>query len=72
MSCEMAVVEYTVPNVRTINDVVRGLPKGKGLGTFIWEPTKWRGGALFDREGKTKVEIDVYAKMFKDYRKQGR
>ena len=32
-------VEYSVPNIRQINDIVRGLPNAKGLGTFIWEPT---------------------------------
>jgi hypothetical protein len=34
------------------NDIVRGLPGGKGLGTFIWEPTKWEGPALFDAKGE--------------------
>jgi hypothetical protein len=43
------------------------LPNGKGLGTFIGEPTKWRGGALFDQEGRTKPEIDVYQKLAKTY-----
>ena len=61
------VVEYSVPNIREINDIVRGLPEHKGLGTFIWEPTKWRGGALFDVEGNTKPEIDVYADMAREY-----
>ncbi len=61
------VVEYTVPNIREINDIVRGLPKGKGLGTFIWEPTKWEGPALFDAKGNTKPDIDVYADMAQDY-----
>ena len=61
------VVEYSVPNIREINDIVSGLPNGKGLGTFIWEPTKWRGGALFDQEGKTKPEIDVYREMVEDH-----
>jgi arabinogalactan endo-1,4-beta-galactosidase len=62
------VVEYSVPNIREINDIVRGLPNGKGLGTFIWEPTKWKGPALFDVKGKTKPEIEVYADMVQNYR----
>ena len=62
------VVEYSVPNIREINDIVRGLPNDKNLGTFIWEPTKWRGGALFDVKGNTKPEINVYLKMVEDYR----
>ncbi len=71
---DIMVVEYTVPNVRTINDVVRGLPNGKGLGTFIWEPTKWGGnrGALFDPEGRTKAAIDTYPEMVKEYRRRDR
>jgi arabinogalactan endo-1,4-beta-galactosidase len=62
------IVEYSVPNIRAINDIVRGLPDGKGLGTFIWEPTKWGGPALFDANGNTKPDIDVYQKMVEDYR----
>jgi len=46
---------------------VHGLPGEKGLGTFIWEPTKWEGPALFDGQGNTKPEIDVYPKMVEDY-----
>jgi arabinogalactan endo-1,4-beta-galactosidase len=61
------VVEYSRPDIREINDIVRGLPDGKGLGTFIWEPTKWRGGALFDQHGNTRPEIDIYADMARDY-----
>ena len=63
----IVVVEYSVPHIRQINDIVRGLPDGKGLGTFIWEPTKWNGPALFDRKGNTKPEIDVYEQMAEDY-----
>ena len=57
---DIMVVEYSVPNMRQINDIVHGLPGGKGLGTFIWEPTKWEGPALFDAKGNTKPEIEVY------------
>jgi len=67
---EIMLVEYSVPDVRQINDIVRELPGGKGLGTFIWEPTRWQGGALFDQRGNTRPEIDVYAKMAEDYRRQ--
>ncbi len=66
---DIMVVEYSVPNVRQINDIVHGLPNGKGLGTFIWEPTKWEGPALFDGKGNTKPEIDVYLRMSEDYGK---
>jgi arabinogalactan endo-1,4-beta-galactosidase len=65
---DIMLVEYSVPNIRKINDIVYGLPSGRGLGTFIWEPTKWEGPALFDGKGNTRPEIDVYADMSKDYR----
>jgi len=60
-------VEYSVPNIRDINDIVRGLLNAKGLGAFIWKPTKWRGGALFDQESRTRPEIDSYLKVSKEY-----
>jgi arabinogalactan endo-1,4-beta-galactosidase len=59
----IVVVEYSVPNIRAINDIVRGLPDGRGQGTFIWEPTKWGGPALFDAMGNTKPEIRVYNEL---------
>jgi arabinogalactan endo-1,4-beta-galactosidase len=64
---KIMVVEYSVPNVRKINDIVHDLPGGKGLGTYIWEPTRWEGPALFDKKGKAKAEIEVYDTMAKDY-----
>jgi arabinogalactan endo-1,4-beta-galactosidase len=64
---DIMVVEYSVPSIREINDIVHGLPGGKGLGTFIWEPTKWKGPALFDDKRNTKPEIDEYPKMVEDY-----
>jgi arabinogalactan endo-1,4-beta-galactosidase len=63
----IVVVEYSAPNVRQINDIVRGLPNGGGIGTFIWEPTS---GALFDRKGNTKSDIDGYVEMAKDYARE--
>lgn len=62
------VVEYSVPNIRKINDIVHELPNDKGLGTFIWEPTKWQGPALFDLKGNTKPELDAYPTLVADYR----
>jgi len=65
----IVVVEYSVTgtDVRKLNDIVRGLPKGRGLGTFIWEPTKWEGPALFEQDGRTKAAIGVYRQMAGDY-----
>ena len=61
------VVEYSVPKIREINGIVQSLPGDQGLGTFIWEPTKWEGPALFDGKGNTKSEIDEYPKMVEDF-----
>ena len=69
---DVMVVEYSVPDVRKINNVVHGLSGGKGLGTFIWEPTKWEGPALFDEKGRTKAEIDAYEAMAKEYGLRGK
>ena len=52
------VVEYSEHKLE-VNRIVRALPNGKGLGTFIWEPTRW-GEPLFDRSGNTLPNIDLY------------
>ncbi len=47
-----AIAEYN-PQRRLLNDLMRELPEGRGLGTFFWEPTQsgaW-GAALFDWQG---------------------
>ena len=50
------------PTTRQINDVVRSLPKGKGLGSFVWE-----GGFLFDRaSGAARPEIAVFSQLAAD------
>lgn len=64
----IVVVEYSQPNLRQINDIVHGLPNGKGMGTFIWEPTRWEGPALFLPSGQARPDINLYQKMAKDYR----
>ncbi len=64
------VVEYSVPTIREVNDIVHGLPNGKGLGTFIWEPTGWPHGdnpALFEKDGRAKPELELYPQMSRDY-----
>ena len=71
---DIIVVEYAMPHLREINDIVHGLPNGKGLGTFFWEPTKGGpgGAGVFDRSGSTKPEIDIYPELAKKYRPDGR
>lgn len=66
----IVVVEYSAPTLREVNDLVRAIPEGRGLGTFIWEPTGWPHGdnpALFTPRGATKPEIDLYPAMARDY-----
>jgi len=46
----LLVVEYSARK-RFINDLMFNTPEKKGLGTFIWEPTRHRE-ALFDKDGK--------------------
>ncbi len=46
----LLVLEYSARK-RYINDLMFNTPDGKGLGTFIWEPTRHRE-ALFDKDGK--------------------
>ena len=62
------------PMQREINDVIFGLPKNQGLGTFNWEPTTqgdWNTGhALFQRSGNTYKELTdlgLYDTMKMDY-----
>jgi len=45
----LMVVEYSAQK-RYLNDLMYNTPNQKGLGTFIWEPTRHRE-ALFDRNG---------------------
>ncbi len=57
---EIMVVEYSTPNAREINGIVRSLPAGKGVGTFIWEPTHPRHGNLFDGQGAALPALDDF------------
>jgi arabinogalactan endo-1,4-beta-galactosidase len=58
------VVEYSTPLVREVNEIVRSLPGGKGLGTFIWEPTHPAHGNLFDRDGRALPALKEYLTLF--------
>jgi arabinogalactan endo-1,4-beta-galactosidase len=47
-----AIAEYN-PQRRLLNDIMRELPDGRGLGSFFWEPTQsgaW-GTSMFTRQG---------------------
>jgi arabinogalactan endo-1,4-beta-galactosidase len=62
----LAVVEYSAPDLREINEIVRGLPDGLGFGTFIWEPTRWQDGVLFDRQGRARPALDLYRELARE------
>jgi arabinogalactan endo-1,4-beta-galactosidase len=62
------------PMQREINDVVFGLPKNQGIGTFNWEPDQsgdWNTGhVLFTRSGNTwtaGADVALYDQMKVDY-----
>lgn len=61
------VVEYH-ENRKEVNDIVRNIPNGMGLGTFIWEPTSPRWGGLFDRDGATNEHMDIYPALYENYK----
>jgi arabinogalactan endo-1,4-beta-galactosidase len=62
------VVEYS-EHKRAVNDIVHALPKGQGLGTFIWEPTQW-GEPLFDHTGRALPALDLYPTLADEYRRR--
>lgn len=45
-----AAAEYSYKK-RELNDLVHAAPNNKGIGSFIWEPTRWRE-AIFDKDGQ--------------------
>jgi arabinogalactan endo-1,4-beta-galactosidase len=45
----LLVAEYSAQK-RYVNDTIFAAPGGKGIGSFIWEPTRWRE-AIFDKDG---------------------
>jgi len=62
------IVEYSQEK-RRANDIMRGLPNQRGLGSFIWEPTRWME-AVFDRSGQrydANKYLDIYSQMAADY-----
>ena len=55
---------------RAVNDLLFALPERRGLGSFIWEPTRWME-SIFDRgpdqSYHTNALIDLYPTMASDY-----
>jgi arabinogalactan endo-1,4-beta-galactosidase len=61
------VVEYS-DFKKEVNDIIFGLPDGKGKGSCIWEPLNWRSG-LFDRNGNVTPLMNLYDELSKTYLK---
>ncbi len=62
------IAEYSQEK-RRVSDIMRGLPEQRGLGSFIWEPTRWME-AVFDRNGQrydANELLDVYSQIATDY-----
>jgi arabinogalactan endo-1,4-beta-galactosidase len=60
------VVEYKEFK-KEVNEIVKKLPNGMGLGTFIWEATSPDWGNLFDKDGATNENIDFYPEFYNNY-----
>jgi arabinogalactan endo-1,4-beta-galactosidase len=67
-----SVVEYN-PQRRLVNDLMRDVPDGRGIGTFFWEPTLsgvW-GQSMFDQQGNRltarAADFAEYDQMRADY-----
>lgn len=67
-----AIVEYN-PRARLLNDIMREVPNGRGLGTFFWEPTQsgYWGNAIFTQQGNryraNASDFAVYDDIVDDY-----
>jgi len=61
----IVVVEYQ-EHAKEVNEIVRELPGGLGLGSFIWEATSPQWGGLFDRKGATTGKIDLYPEFVEE------
>ena len=55
----IVVVEYQEFR-KEVNEIVRRVPDGLGIGTFIWEATSPAWGALFDDRGRTTDRMKIY------------
>ncbi len=62
----VCVVEYQ-EHRKEVNDIVKAIPNGLGLGTFIWEATSPQWGGLFDKDGKTTEHMQVYDAFYKSF-----
>ncbi len=61
---KIMVAEYAEVHEQ-VNDIVFNLPDEMGIGTFVWEPTRWNE-TLFTN-GKTNYRIDIYPNLWTMY-----
>lgn len=61
------VVEYQQYK-EEVNEIVKNLPEGLGMGTFIWEATSPRWGNLFDENGATNENINMSDTFYNTYK----
>lgn len=62
---DVVVVEYSAKKA-AVNQIVFGLPNGKGKGTFIWEPLNtWE--AIFDTTGHANAYLLLYDDISRNY-----
>lgn len=64
----IVIAEYK-EHKKEVNEIVKKLPNGLGLGTFIWEATSPQWGDLFDRNGATNENMEIYHEFYDTYGK---
>jgi arabinogalactan endo-1,4-beta-galactosidase len=63
-------LEYTAQRTELVNDVMYDLPDQMGLGSFLWEPTRYSDYPIFDRSGNrytTNSRIQAYPRIVREY-----
>lgn len=64
----VVVVEYQDYR-KEVNEIVRDVPGGLGIGTFIWEATVPMWGNLFNADGSANANLGIYPEFLKNYHK---
>jgi arabinogalactan endo-1,4-beta-galactosidase len=65
---DFVIAEYSHEK-RRANDIMFGLPDRRGLGTFIWEPTRWME-SIFDRDGQRydgNQHLETFSQIASDF-----
>ncbi|MBP5585507.1 MAG: glycosyl hydrolase 53 family protein [Lentisphaeria bacterium] len=65
----IVVVEYQDYR-KEVNEIVRRVPDGLGIGTFIWEATSPSWGNLFDAAGRTTGYMELYDEFWRELGKR--